>query len=158
MSQFRPPSAPEIFAYSQIGSAALVSLEAAHIRPPTEAHASETRTEGGASVNWGASLHPSTKLPLSKRDFPAIGRSHVARCLFSEPVNFKSLRRPRQWSFRTAASLLRAAMLKAAIDINYLPLTISGGASFWRMAQRSKRSIRSIIRRHESKGHSSGMP
>jgi hypothetical protein len=58
MSQFRPPSAPEIFAYSQIGSAALVSLEAAHIRPPTEAHASETRTEGGASVNWGASLHP----------------------------------------------------------------------------------------------------
>ena len=58
MSQFRRPPAPEMFAYSQIGSAALVSLDAAHIHPPTEAHVSETRTEGGASVNWGACLQP----------------------------------------------------------------------------------------------------
>lgn len=47
-----------MFAYTQIGSAALVSLDAAHIAPPTEAHISETRTEGGADVHWGSCLHP----------------------------------------------------------------------------------------------------
>jgi hypothetical protein len=53
MSQFRRQAAPELFAYSSIGSAAVVSLDAAHIHPPTEAHVSETRTEGGADVDWG---------------------------------------------------------------------------------------------------------
>jgi hypothetical protein len=47
-----------MFAYTQIGSAALVSLEAAHIHPPAEAHVSETRTESGAGFNWGACLRP----------------------------------------------------------------------------------------------------
>jgi hypothetical protein len=47
-----------MFAYTQIGSAALVSLDAAHIQPPPEAHVSETRTESGAGVNWGACLQP----------------------------------------------------------------------------------------------------
>lgn len=58
MSYFRRQPAPELFAYSQIGSAALVCLDAAHIQPPTEARASDTRTEAGASIDWGACLHP----------------------------------------------------------------------------------------------------
>ena len=58
MSQFRRPPAPEMFGYTQIGSAAVVSLDAAHIAPPAQAHLSETRTEGGAAVNWGACLQP----------------------------------------------------------------------------------------------------
>lgn len=57
MSQFCSSTAEECYAYSSIGTATVVSLNADHSHPSAEAHVSETHTES-RGVNWGASLKP----------------------------------------------------------------------------------------------------